>query len=238
MIAPLRGDGRVAILGLGQTLVSFVEECKPAGGRGNFDEVWGLNSVGDIIRCDRVFHMDDIRVQEVRAAERPGGQIEGFLKWMKDHPGPIYTSRAYDDYPGLVEYPLEDVINSTGAAYLNNTGAYAVALAVHLGASAIACFGMDYTYPNLHQREKGRGCVEFWLGIANARGIAISVPDNSTLLDAQVPQDEKLYGFGKFGSRGVKILPMGTDRIWIEYTENDLPTAAEVEMAYNHRPTE
>ena len=51
--------------------------------------------------------------------------------------------------------------------------AYAVALAIHEGATKISCFGMDFTYPDVHDAEKGRACVEFWMGVAAARGIAL-----------------------------------------------------------------
>jgi hypothetical protein len=49
------------------------------------------------------------------------------------------------------------VINSCGIAYFNNTAAYAVAYAVHIGVKKITLFGCDYTYPNAHDAEKGRG---------------------------------------------------------------------------------
>jgi hypothetical protein len=62
------------------------------------------------------------------------------------------------------------VINSCGMAYLNNTGACAVAYAVHIGVKKISLFGCDYTYPNVHDAEKGRACLEFHLGIAKAAG--------------------------------------------------------------------
>jgi hypothetical protein len=51
-------------------------------------------------------------------------------------------------------------------AYFNSTAAYAVAYAIHMGVKKISVFGMDFTYPNAHDAEKGRACVEFWLGIA------------------------------------------------------------------------
>src|SRR5690606_9119830 len=149
--------------------------------------------LGDVYPCHRVFHMDDVRIQERRAALKPDGAIANMLKWMRTHPGPIYTSRAHPDYPGLVEYPLEDVLNDIGYGYLNNTTAYAVAYAIHLKATKISLFGVDFTYPQAHQAEKGRGSVEFMLGIAAARGIKIAIPHESSLLDAC--EEQKLYGY-------------------------------------------
>lgn len=228
--------GHVCILGLGPSLEAFVDICKRLGGRSAFcDEVWGINALGDVISCDRIFHMDDMRVQEVRAAARPESNIAKMLGWMKRHPGPIYTSRVYPDYPGLVEFPLEAVINSCGWAYFNSTAAYAVAYAVHIGVSKISLFGCDYTYANSHDAEKGRGCVEFHLGIATSRGIEIGFPATTSLMDANAPIIERVYGYDtvdlSFEDTG--------ERHVVTMTPHDrVPTADEIELRYDHsRPT-
>lgn len=222
----------VAILGLGPSLAAYVDLAKRLGARGKLaDEIWGINALGDIIACDRVFHMDDVRIQEARAEARPESNIAAMLGWLKRHPGPIYTSRPHEDYPGLVAYPLADVINSTGYAYFNNTAAYAVAYAVHLGVRKISLFGCDFTYPKAHDAEKGRGCVEWWLGFAAARGIKIAMPPSTSLMDALVPPDERLYGYDtvrvqlreRGGRTRVKFLP-----------REEIPTADEIEDRYDH----
>ena len=62
--------------------------------------------------------MDDVRIQEVRAAAAPQSNIANMLAWMRRHPGPILTSRIPEPnaYPGLVAFPLEPVINALGYA--------------------------------------------------------------------------------------------------------------------------
>src|SRR5690349_20483929 len=98
----------VVLLALGPSVSTYLEIVKRAGGRAKFcDEVWTINALGDVFACDRVFHMDDVRIQEIRAAANPDSNIATMLKWMKVHPGPIYTSRPHEDYPGLVAFPLE-----------------------------------------------------------------------------------------------------------------------------------
>src|SRR5689334_15494212 len=123
---------RVAILGLGPSVEEFVRLARGQGARHKvYDEVWGINALGDVIQCDRVFHMDDVRIQEIRAKAAPDSNIAAMLGWMKRHPGPIYTSRPHPDYPGLVKYPLQSVLNSAAQPYINSTAAAAVAFAVH-----------------------------------------------------------------------------------------------------------
>jgi SAM-dependent methyltransferase len=224
---------KVAILGLGPSLNAFVGIAKRLGAVSKLcDEVWGINAVGDVIRCDRVFHMDDVRIQEIRAVADPTGNIAAMLTWLRKHPGPVYTSRKHDGYPGLIEFPLADVLNSSGGErYFNNTAAYAVAYAIHIGVKEIQLFGCDYTYPDAHSAEAGRGCVEFWLGIARSRGIRVSIPKTSTLLDAYVEPARRLYGYdtvevqisGNIGAETVTLVP-----------RDDLPTAEEIEERYDH----
>lgn len=219
----------VAILGLGPSLGQYLEIAKRAGGK-HVDETWGINALGDVFNCDRVFHMDDVRVQEARAAANPTGNIAAMLRWLKAHPGPIYTSRTHADYPGLVAFPLAEVVDAFGQAYFNSTAAYAVAFAVFLGVKRIEIYGFDFTYPNAHHAEKGRACVEFWLGIAVSRGIDIKVPHVSTLMDACTPQ-ERLYGFDTLD------VTFGRDdqgRVTADFTEKPTPSAEEIEARYDH----
>ncbi|CAN5480199.1 hypothetical protein BH10PSE7_BH10PSE7_15420 [soil metagenome] len=224
--------GHVAILGLGPSLETYVDIVKRMGNRHRLcDEVWAINALGGILQCDRIFHMDDVRIQELRAAARPESNIAAMLEWMRGHPGPIYTSRPHKDYPGLVAFPLEDVINDLGYAYFNNTCAYAVAFAIHIGVQTISMFGCDFTYPNAHDAEKGRGCVEYWLGFARARGVKISFPQTTTLLDSCMPLDESLYGYDTLR---VDIAETG-ERMRVAFTpREDLPTAAQIEARYDH----
>lgn len=224
----------VCILGLGPSVQEYLNLAKALGGRRRLaDEIWGINALGDVVACDRVFHMDDVRIQEIRTAAAPDSNIGVMLDWLKSHPGPIYTSRLHPDYPGLVEFPLEAVINSCGVPYFNSTAAYAVALAIHEGAEVISLFGCDYTYPNAHHAEKGRACVEFWLGVATARGIEVRLAGQTSLMDAI--EGRQLYGYGAMGSRDVTIADDGEGGAKVSFEERaTLPTAAEIEAAYDH----
>lgn len=225
----------VAILGLGPSLSSFVEICKRQGGaRALFNEVWGINAVGDTVRCDRVFHMDDVAVQEIRAKARPGSNIAAMVEWLKTAPGPIYTSVPRPGYRGLVAYPLEPVLQTLkGFTYLNNTAAYAVAFAIHIGVKKISLFGVDFTYPNAHHAERGRGSVEFLLGMAAARGIGIGLPSTTSLCDSCEPPENHFYGYDAFD---VTVSKTEDGQVGVQLTEHfNLPDAATVERRYDHR---
>lgn len=222
----------VAILGLGPSLSEFIDFSKRAGGASAFvDEVWGINAVGNVVHCDRIFHMDDVRIQEIRAKAKPESNIANMLKWLKRHPGPIYTSRPHNQYKGLVAMPIEAMIRELTFDYFNSTAAWAVAYAVYIGVKHIKLYGCDFTYPNAHHAEKGRACVEFWLGIAVAKGIRITFPTTTTIMDACEPRHERLYGYDTVDV----LLDNTVSPISIKFYEKDaLPTAEQVEAKYNH----
>lgn len=227
----------VAIVAYGPSMHHYVDVTKALGGRHAFsDETWAVNAVASVIQCDRAFHMDDVLIQERRVEQHPDSNIARMLEWLKTAPGPIYTSRADARYPGLVDYPLEMVLNKTGGfPYFNSTPAYAVALALAEGVERVSLFGLDYTYRNAHDAEKGRACIEFWLGRAFALGVKVHVPASSSLLDS-LPGMNRLYGYGRFGSRDVKVTPRRSGKsVKVSFAPRpDLPTAEEIEAEYDH----
>lgn len=223
----------VAILGLGPSVDQYLDLVKRQGGRSKFcDEVWAINALGNVFDCDLVFHMDDVRIQEIRAAAAPASNIAAMLKWIKTSKVPVVTSRTHPDYPALVDYPLEDVLNHLGHDYFNNTASYAVAFAIHIGATEISLFGMDFTYANTHHAEKGRACVEFWCGQAHARGIKIHLPKDTSLMDANTTRAARLYGYDTLDVQ-FNMSEDGTLKLAFE-PRATLPTAAEIEKNYDH----
>jgi len=226
-------EKHIAILGLGPSLDQYVELCKRLGGRSKFcHATWAINALGNVFDCDLIFHMDDVRIQEIRAEAAPESNIAAMLAWLKHSPVPVMTSRSHPDYPALIEFPLEEALNHLGHDYFNNTGAYAIAFAILVGATKISLFGMDYTYPNTHDAEKGRACVEFWLGQAHARGIEIGLPKTTTLMDSMYPRAARLYGYDCVD---VAFETQDNGCVKLAFTEKTtLPTAAEIEKNYDH----
>lgn len=236
--APASQDGQagkhVAILGLGPSVAEYLNLVKRLGGRSKFcDEVWTINALGDVFDCDLIFHMDDVRIQEVRAAAAPGSNIAAMLPWLKRSRVPVMTSRAHPDYPALVEFPLEAVLNNLGHEYFNSTAAYAIAYAIHTGVSRLSVFGMDFSYSNVHKSEKGRACVEYWLGQAHARGMHLSFPAATSLMDSCEGRKARLYGYDTLDV-SFQIQPDGTLKLGFTPLES-LPSAAEIEARYDHK---
>jgi hypothetical protein len=221
---------KITIVAMGSSVANYVRLASSLGTRkGVGDEVWAINAMGGCLQHDRAFHMDDLMVQESRAKNDPNGNIAGMLTWLKTHPG-FYTSKSYAGYPGAIEYPLEAVCNSIDHNYFNSTVAYAVALAIHEKAQQIGFFGVDFTYKDRHQAERGRGCVEFLIGIAMARGIEIAITQDSSLLDSNESQDLRLYGYD---AEHIDFKYENGRTIVTKRPRERLPTAAEIEKRYD-----
>jgi hypothetical protein len=146
------------------------------------------------IKHDRVFMMDP--PSRFLDTENAGKQTPALRRELPKHKGPIYTCQLDDRVPGAVLYPLEEIIRDTNLCYFNNTVPYAVAFAAYQEIGKLHLFGIDYSYStNVHMAESGRACTEFWLSFCVSRGIKIDVAYGSSLLDTNVPPEERLYGY-------------------------------------------
>lgn len=221
----------VAIVAMGRSAASYMQLATMFGDRRLIaDETWAINSMGGVLDHDLLFAMDDLRIQEERAREKPNGSVAGSLRWLTKHPR-FFTSRAYpDEYPGGMEFPLKEVSDCLNLCYFNSTVAYAIGYAIYLGVKEIGLFGVDFTYPDAHIAEKGRGCVEFLLGVAHERGIVTRLPRDTTLLDTCVPATEKPYGYD---TEDVKITKDPEQGFIISRTPREItPSAAEMDSRY------
>ena len=182
---------RIAIVGLGGSYADFIAARIRSE---KFDEVWGINCIGAILHVDKTFMMDPVsRFLDTENAGLQTGIANEFLKKNKK---PIYTCELDKRVKTLRLYPLEEVIKSTNLCYFNNTVPYAIAFAIYSGVTSICLYGIDYTYKdNLYMAESGRACTEFWCATAVSRGIKVEVAHRSGLLDTNVPNNEKLYGY-------------------------------------------
>jgi len=181
---------KIAIIGLGGSYADYIR-ARIASEK--FDEVWGINCIGDIIHVDKTFMMDP--VSRFLDTENAGLQTGVARNFLKNNKKPIFTCELDKRVSHLELYPLEEVTKEIGFAYFNNTVAYALAYAIYKKVEKICLFGLDYSYKNVNIAEMGRACCEFWCAIAISRNIKIEIAHNSGLMDTNVPAHEKLYGY-------------------------------------------
>ena len=138
----------IALVGLGQTFSDYVNAKINSH---EFDEVWGINSIGAIFHVDRTFMMDP--VSRFIDTENAGSQTGVAREFLAKNAAPIYSCIEHKDYPSIELYPLEKVVKDTGICYFNNTVAYAIAYAVWKKVKKICLYGIDFTYKNVNMAE-------------------------------------------------------------------------------------
>lgn len=192
------GDGHkpycVAIVAMGPSKAEYIDDCVRASGRFQVaDETWAINAMANVIDHDRAIIMDDLPYF-AKAARSEQPALVGYKDWLHRHPGPLYTQKAYPQFPGSVEYPLQEVLNTVGYAYMNTTVAYAICLAIHMRVKVLKLYGMDFTQVNREWAEAGRACIEFWISRATREfGMQVHIAQSSTLMDQHIGRH--LYGY-------------------------------------------
>ena len=181
----------VAIVGLGNSFCDFILEKMRSE---KFDEVWAINSMSGIIYHDKCFMMDPpSRFLDTPNAGKQTNVMADRLKTKLNIP--IFSCTLEKRCPDVVEFPLQEVIQKTGYAYFNNTVPYALAYAITQKVTNLHLYGLDYTHKAINFAEAGKACCEFWLAIAISKKIKIHIANSSSLLDMNVPDDQKLYGY-------------------------------------------
>ena len=195
---------KVAIVGLGGSYSDYIAARVASQ---EFDEVWGINCIGGIIHVDKTFMMDP--VSRFLDTENAGTQTGVARQFLKTNKKPIITCQLDKRVKHLELYPLKEIALNLGYCYFNNTVAYAMAYAIWKKVKQISLYGIDYTYKNVSMAESGRACVEFWCAIAATKGIKLEVAHRSSLLDTNVPDNEKLYGYHRLDDPLVQTVQNG-----------------------------
>lgn len=135
-------------------------------------EIVGLNQLYRFIpRADRWFDIHTNWDEHV---------VEGtdHRKWLAEAPIPIYMVDRVEGIPNSVRYPIERVMDGH-PDYFCSTVAYGIALAIAEGFEEIGLFGIDLVVGSEYIHERPN--AEFWIGVAHAKGIKVTIPPTSAL---------------------------------------------------------
>lgn len=139
-------------------------------------EIWGINVVGRYFpdrKIDYCFAFDELPPE--------------YIAEMKRY-APIISWQQYADK----KYPLKEIKREFKSNYFCNTVCYMVPYAIYTGIKEIKLYGIDTEFGAVYEREQ-RG-IEFWLGIAHAKGIKLTIPATSQLLRTT---QGRIYGSNK-----------------------------------------
>ncbi len=154
-------------------------------------EIWTCNAGFRIWRHDLLFVMDDL--------EREAHRWPQYGADLAAHPGPIITSAGYAGWPNAIAYPFDAVCAKLHLQgydrYFFNTVPYMLAYALFLGVKHVSIWGADYWHPAIgNAREGDIENAHWWLGFLRAKGVGVTIPNNSTLMGMR-NAGRPLYGY-------------------------------------------
>jgi hypothetical protein len=112
-----------------------------------------------------------------------------YYGWLQTNRLPIMMQDVYPDVPSSMKYPFGQMITEFPRGYMTNHVAYMVALALMEGVTHIGVFGCDYDTGSEYGPQ--RGSAEYWLGVAEGRGVHVQIPPLCNLLG----KPSLLYGY-------------------------------------------
>lgn len=148
-------------------------------------EIWAHASAGRM--CKRVDRYFDIHPPHVYAETRKNGQAD-YHAWLKALRVPVYMQDKDAAIPSSVRYPKERML-AEFPRYFTSTFAWMVALALTEGVTHLGVFGIHFQFGGEYAEQ--RPGAEFWLGVAQGRGVQIVNPEGSPLLR----EPALLYGY-------------------------------------------
>jgi hypothetical protein len=128
--------------------------------------------------------------------------------WIKNCGIPVFMSNPPANFPTSVRYPVERLIQKHGIDYFTSTVSFMLGWAIdcidrkvadtkdNYSDYTIGVFGIDLIVGTEYDVQKA--CVEYWLGVAEGRGIQVALPPQSALL-----KQAYRYGYEKAPETGI-----------------------------------
>lgn len=149
-----------------------------------------------IPRVDRWFEMHSVeQMKRFRGDRKRKMWYPEYWQFLGRLKCPVYMIRQHAQIPRSVPYPLHEAIRRFGRCFTSSVS-YAIALAIMEGCDRLGLWGVDLSDKEEYVYQ--RPTVQYLLGVAKKRGIAVCLPKGSTL---QIPSDPEpvhtrvLYGY-------------------------------------------
>lgn len=148
-------------------------------------ELWSHTSTHAVVKRppDRYF---DLHPKSWWQAE--GSWKKGYCAWLAALQTPIFMQEKYRDVPASIRYPKERIL-AEFRPYFTSQTAWMIALALTEGVTHIGLFGIAYEHYTEYATQ--RAGAEYWLGVAEGRGVRIVLPATTPILQ----KPSRLYGY-------------------------------------------
>ena len=107
------------------------------------------------------------------------------MEWLRTCPVPIYTTEPFPANPRAVVWPIDDFARRY-RDYFACTFAMQIAQAIDEGFEELIVCGLELLLGTRREATVEHGCVCYWLGLAEGRGMAVR----------QAPRDGRWNGGG------------------------------------------
>lgn len=144
--------------------------------------IYALNDYVDIkrygVKPDMLFIMDVLDEKpQIVSSQQNLGQVIQMINSLKI---PLVAPYKYEEIPLSEEFPIEECVKQFGMPFFTNTICYMIAYALLKGAKEIELYGVNQAGSHEYTEEKGG--VEYWLGVANGRGVKVSINGTNSQL--------------------------------------------------------
>jgi hypothetical protein len=168
----------------------------PFGNPGEW-EFWGVNNLHLTLPkapWTRWFELHSITYDNIQYLRRGkpdfrGQLIQPYLESLNALNIPVYMQRPWNICPHAVPYPLAAILKEFPRKYFTNTISWMIALAILEGFKEIGIYGVDMAVssPLRAQNEYShqRPSCEYFIGLAEGRGIKVHLPDECDLLKSR-----------------------------------------------------
>jgi hypothetical protein len=148
-------------------------------------QIWGLNNLWTFLpRYDAWWEVHDPeQIESLYGAD--------YVKFLKELRIPLFMQKRYPEYPASIEIPRKELAEKVqnGRDFWPSSISFMVAMAIMLMSgpdgralpgSELALYGIDLLGPDEYSFQR-EGCG-FLIGIAEGRGIKVTIPDAASLL--------------------------------------------------------
>jgi hypothetical protein len=192
-------------------------------------EIWACNEFyvlggeyGEGFHIDLLFELHSHHIIEEKRKQDQGRHLE----WLRNAPIYVLMQKHYDDIPKSVAFPRE-YIKSKYRPYFTNTISFQIALAMELGYKEIHLFGINMA--NDEEYAVQRPSVEYFVGLAEGRGIKVFIPDESDICRTWFD-----YGFDD-EMQGIMTKRLAHARAEHARNNGSLQAQAQQLMAHSHQ---
>ena len=157
-------------------------------------EIWCC-SPGNMNICPRV----DVWFEIHKNLHWPEHESYGkpYLDWLSKQSFPIYMQdQSY--CPNALTFPMDEMVKEFGSHFFTSSFAWMMAFAISKGFKEIGLYGVDMASKDEYVLQ--RQAFYFWLYLAKSRGIKVTIPDESDLM-----QPPSLYGYSEVTPFGRKM---------------------------------